>query len=122
MAQGVPGSGTLKIGILNDMSGVYSDDQGPGSVLAGYRLESCQAVELAIDKHAITDGLLAGRAKVAGSVLAAGPYALELVPSGYNPDQAQAMLEEAGWTVGPDGIRSKGGTRAHLKFIAGVGR
>ena len=25
---------TLKIGVLNDMSGVYSDDQGPGSVLA----------------------------------------------------------------------------------------
>src|SRR3982074_2913794 len=26
--------GTVKIGVLNDMSGVYSDDQGPGSVLA----------------------------------------------------------------------------------------
>ena len=26
--------GVLKIGVLNDMSGVYSDDQGPGSVLA----------------------------------------------------------------------------------------
>ncbi|HEU5275834.1 MAG TPA: ABC transporter substrate-binding protein [Xanthobacteraceae bacterium] len=26
--------GTLRIGVLNDMSGVYSDDQGPGSLLA----------------------------------------------------------------------------------------
>src|SRR5215467_632463 len=26
--------GVLKIGVLNDMSGVYSDDQGPGSVIA----------------------------------------------------------------------------------------
>ena len=26
--------GTLRIGVLNDMSGVYSDDQGPGSVIA----------------------------------------------------------------------------------------
>jgi branched-chain amino acid transport system substrate-binding protein len=33
-AQNSPGSGALKIGVLNDMSGVYSDDQGPGSVLA----------------------------------------------------------------------------------------
>ena len=33
-AQNLQGSGTLKIGVLNDMSGVYSDDQGPGSVLA----------------------------------------------------------------------------------------
>jgi branched-chain amino acid transport system substrate-binding protein len=33
-AQNSQGSGVLKIGVLNDMSGVYSDDQGPGSVLA----------------------------------------------------------------------------------------
>jgi len=26
--------GTIRIGVLNDMSGVYADDQGPGSVLA----------------------------------------------------------------------------------------
>jgi branched-chain amino acid transport system substrate-binding protein len=26
--------GTIRIGVLNDMSGVYSDDQGPGSLLA----------------------------------------------------------------------------------------
>ncbi len=32
MAQGV--QGVLRIGVLNDMSGVYSDDQGPGSLLA----------------------------------------------------------------------------------------
>jgi branched-chain amino acid transport system substrate-binding protein len=31
MAQG---QGVLRIGVLNDMSGVYSDDQGPGSLLA----------------------------------------------------------------------------------------
>jgi len=24
----------IRIGVLNDMSGVYSDDQGPGSVIA----------------------------------------------------------------------------------------
>src|ERR1700739_3122913 len=33
-AQDLQRSGVLKIGVLNDMSGVYSDDQGPGSVLA----------------------------------------------------------------------------------------
>src|SRR5438874_1065593 len=27
-------SGSIRIGVLNDMSGVYSDDQGPGSVVA----------------------------------------------------------------------------------------
>ena len=28
------GQGVIRIGVLNDMSGVYSDDQGPGSLLA----------------------------------------------------------------------------------------
>ena len=27
-------AGTVRIGVLNDMSGVYSDDQGPGSTIA----------------------------------------------------------------------------------------
>src|SRR5690349_23224666 len=27
-------AGTVRIAVLNDMSGVYSDDQGPGSLLA----------------------------------------------------------------------------------------
>ena len=27
-------SGMVRIGVMNDMAGVYSDDQGPGSVLA----------------------------------------------------------------------------------------
>ena len=34
MAQGQGAQGTVRIGVLNDMSGVYSDDQGPGSLLA----------------------------------------------------------------------------------------
>jgi branched-chain amino acid transport system substrate-binding protein len=29
-----PATDTLRLGVLNDMSGVYSDDQGPGSLLA----------------------------------------------------------------------------------------
>jgi peptide/nickel transport system substrate-binding protein len=34
---------------------------------------------------------------------------------GYDPEKAKALLEEAGWTVGPDGIRvDKDGNRLHL--------
>jgi peptide/nickel transport system substrate-binding protein len=32
----------------------------------------------------------------------------------FNPDKARALLDEAGWTVGADGIREKGGTRLEL--------
>jgi peptide/nickel transport system substrate-binding protein len=34
----------------------------------------------------------------------------------YNPDQAKALLDAAGWTVGSDGIRVKGGQRLSLKY------
>src|ERR1051325_30387 len=33
-AQAQTQPGTVRIGVLNDMSGVYADDQGPGSLLA----------------------------------------------------------------------------------------
>ena len=33
-ASAVHAQGTVRIGVLNDMSGVYADDQGPGSLLA----------------------------------------------------------------------------------------
>src|SRR3954467_11839774 len=33
-AQAQTPADTVRIGVLNDMSGVYSDDQGPGSLLA----------------------------------------------------------------------------------------
>ena len=32
----------------------------------------------------------------------------------FDPDRARALLDEAGWTVGADGIREKGGTRLEL--------
>jgi branched-chain amino acid transport system substrate-binding protein len=35
-------SGMVRIGVMNDMAGVYSDDQGPGSVLAA---------QLAVEDH-----------------------------------------------------------------------
>jgi peptide/nickel transport system substrate-binding protein len=34
----------------------------------------------------------------------------------YNPEKAKALLDEAGWKVGPDGIRQKGGKPLHVKL------
>jgi branched-chain amino acid transport system substrate-binding protein len=42
-------SGVVRIGVMNDMAGVYSDDQGPGSVLGA---------QLAVEDHG---GPAAGR-------------------------------------------------------------
>jgi len=35
----------------------------------------------------------------------------------YNPDKAKEMLEEAGWKLGPDGIRQKDGVKLEGKFL-----
>jgi len=35
----------------------------------------------------------------------------------YNQEQARRILDEAGWRVGPDGIRVKGGERLRLEFF-----
>jgi branched-chain amino acid transport system substrate-binding protein len=59
----------LRIGVLNDMSGVYSDDQGPGSVIAaqmavedyggkaaGKKVEVLSADQSEQDGHRRADG------------------------------------------------------------------
>ena len=42
-------------------------------------------------------------------------------PLPYDPKAAAAMLDEAGWKVGPDGIRVKNGTRLSFTLLANNG-
>ena len=44
-----------------------------------------------------------------------------MTPEGFNPTAAEQLLDQAGWVVGTDGIRSKNGVRAHLSLINGLG-
>jgi len=44
-----------------------------------------------------------------------------LRPIPYDPEKAKATLQAAGWVPGPDGIRSKNGTRLHLVFALATG-
>ncbi|MEZ4864649.1 MAG: ABC transporter substrate-binding protein [Caldilineaceae bacterium] len=73
-----------------------------------------QALLLALDRQRIIDDLWNGAATVATSNLTpASPYYNPTVKTyEYSPDQAIALLEEAGWTAGADGVREKDGTRA----------
>jgi peptide/nickel transport system substrate-binding protein len=101
-------------------SGPQQGDPACPNAVAG-DVQVRQAIELAIDKQALVHSLLADRVQVAGSLLPTGPFALDLPPSQFNPDKARQLLDQAGWAVGPDGIRSKGGVRAHLTLIATAG-
>jgi peptide/nickel transport system substrate-binding protein len=39
----------------------------------------------------------------------------------YDPVRARALLDAAGWKVGPDGIRVRHGTRLHLEYVTTTG-
>lgn len=67
-----------------------------------------QALLYAVDREAINDRLFTGKQPVAtGSVNPLDwTYTTEGVPTyPYDPERAAALLEEAGWTPGTDGIR-----------------
>lgn len=73
-----------------------------------------QAMLSAIDRQRIVDELESGLGVVASSHLAPhNPYfTTDGVPQyPFDPERARSLLEEAGWTAGSDGIRSKDGQR-----------
>jgi peptide/nickel transport system substrate-binding protein len=91
----------------------------PHPILSDLRVR--QAIQYAIDKQTIADTLLYGNVRVGTTVLPTGPFACPQPPSEFNVDQAIALLEEAGWVVGADGIREKDGVRMSLKIASTSG-
>ncbi|HEY8368227.1 MAG TPA: ABC transporter substrate-binding protein [Thermodesulfobacteriota bacterium] len=76
-----------------------------------------QALMYAIDQKPIVEAVFAGYAQPAIGLFApsvegsAPDDAVRAVFPGYNPEKAKALLDEAGWKPGPDGIRVKDGQR-----------
>ena len=72
-----------------------------------------QAMLHAIDRQRIIDDLEMGLGVVATSHLAPHNsfYNPDVPLYPYDPERARALLDEAGWTPGPDGIRVKDGQR-----------
>jgi peptide/nickel transport system substrate-binding protein len=77
------------------------------------------AIAHAIDRQTIIDAVLYGRTQIARNELDNTPYANTAIePYPFDPEKARQLLDEAGWTVGADGIREKDGTR--LSFSHGT--
>jgi peptide/nickel transport system substrate-binding protein len=70
------------------------------------------ALNLATDRQAMVDGILAGHGEVVSSPFtpAQGAYHEPSAAFEHDPDAAAALLDAAGWTVGSDGTRAKDGT------------
>ncbi|MCB9137518.1 MAG: hypothetical protein H6642_04125 [Caldilineaceae bacterium] len=67
----------------------------------------------ALDRQRIIDDLWSGTAQVAHSNISPSSYYYrdDLPQYEYDPEKAAAMLDEAGWTAGDDGIREKDGQK-----------
>ncbi len=82
-----------------------------------------QAVKLATDRKAITQGLLGGRVSVVNNFVSPlSWYYKDIVgsttadPSAADPASASALLANAGWTKGADGYLTKGAKVLELSY------
>ena len=85
-------------------------ERGPGGHPALADVKVRQAIAYAIDKEAITTDLLSGLTDPASTLWENTPYQdPSLTPYAYDPDKANALLDEAGWVdSNSDGTREIG--------------
>ena len=78
-----------------------------------------QALQHATNRQAISEGIFYGLEPAADTLYAATvPYCdVGLEPYAYDMDEAARLLDEAGWTVGSDGIRVKDGQKLALDLL-----
>ena len=78
-----------------------------------------QALQWGVDKTAMTKAVWQGVHKPASSVLTAATFGYDPATERvypYDPKKAGAALDEAGWKMGPNGVRQKGGQDLKLSL------
>jgi len=76
-----------------------------------------RAINIAIDREKMIDSVLEGYGTPAYSVCDKMPWYSEDNQVTYDPQKAAALLDEAGWLVGEDGLRRKDGQTARLELM-----
>ena len=100
----------------------HIDASGTNPVLADVRVR--RALLLAINRQAINERLYGGKVALATSFVSQNnpefDPSIPAVP--YDPAAARRLLDEAGWTPGPDNIRrNAAGQRLSVEFLASAG-
>ena len=103
----------------NDGTAPADPSTAPHPIL--YDLKVRQALQYAIDKQQIVDALLYGNVNAGNSAVPVGTFACPQPVSEFSLEKANALLDEAGWVVGADGIREKDGVRMSLKIATTTG-
>ncbi|MFN8473211.1 MAG: peptide ABC transporter substrate-binding protein [Anaerolineae bacterium] len=99
-----------------DVNGARSEPSTQHPILSDLKVR--QALSLAIDRNQIADQLYGKGGGVGTCNLVVGVPELESKNTSCAPDIAKAnqLLDEAGWTMGPDNVRQKNGQRLHLVY------
>jgi len=122
-ASGYYGSGENELLVFNladpKVDAPTDASKAPHPVLGDLKVR--QAIQYAIDKQSIVDTLLYGNVKVGTTILPTGTFACPQPPTEFSLDKAKALLDEAGWKPGADGIREKDGVRMSLKISTTTG-
>jgi peptide/nickel transport system substrate-binding protein len=103
---------------------VYANIHGeePYDLLQDVRVR--KAVSHAIDRQRLVEDVLAGLATTDQTMVPPqllGEHADRVQGHAYDPATAVALLEEAGWEEGDDGIRVRDGRRLSLVLVSGFG-
>lgn len=84
-------------------------------------VEVRRAINMAIDREQMIKNVLNGRATAAYSIGDGLPWASTDMRIERDLDAAKALLEDAGWKAGEDGVRVLDGTRAELTLYYAAG-
>ena len=76
-----------------------------------------RAINIGVDRQEMIDHVLNGYGSPAYSVCDQLPWYNEASEVEYDPEEAAALLDEAGWIMGEDGVREKDGVRAELNLL-----
>ena len=76
-----------------------------------------RAINIGIDRQEMIDNVLSGYGTPAYSVCDQMPWYNPESKVEYDPEAAAALLDEAGWIPGSDGVREKDGVRAELTIL-----
>lgn len=91
----------------------------PFDIIQDYKVR--EALAWAIDRETIAAVLFDGRGVPAKGILPGWMFNLgddHTDGFGYDPEKAGALLDDAGWTMGADGVREKDGRQLSLRLVA----